>query len=239
MKTAFITGANQGIGFETTRQLATLGYFVYMGCRNAVKGQAAVNRLKQEGIASVDFIEIDISDTLSVSQAKRKLETQTDSLDVLINNAAIAGPDMQNIDTVDMEALREIFNTNFFGTVQTTQALLPLLSRSSLPVIVNVSSELGSLQTHLEGGRPNYLRFDGYSAAKTALNALTVLLSGQLKDSHFKINSVTPGYTATNLNQYQGMKSPEEAAGVIIKYATLGSDGPSGGFFDKDGLIPW
>lgn len=239
MNTALITGANQGIGYETARQLEALGYFVYVGSRDAVKGQAAIDKLKQSGTNNIALLEIDIANPLSVSQAKKRLEAQIDVLDVLVNNAAIQGNTTQKIHEVEMKKLKNVFDTNFFGTVQTTQQLIPLLSKSSVPVIVNVSSELGSLHSHLVSNKPNFLLYDIYSASKTALNAFTVLLAEQLKGTPFKINSVTPGYTSTNLNNYQGAKTPAEGATVIVKYATLDSEGPTGGFFGHDGSISW
>ncbi|UAY56928.1 SDR family oxidoreductase [Arachidicoccus terrestris] len=239
MKTAFITGGNQGIGFETARQLERSGYFVYIGCRDAAKGQQAIDQLNQSGSLHIAFIEIDITDTQSIRRARQRLEGAIEVLDVLINNAGIAGTEKQNIDVVEINELKAVFDTNVFGAIQLTQELIPLLQKSTLPIIVNVSSELGSLKTHLGTENPNYQLYDAYSASKTALNAFTVLLAGQLRHTRFKINSVTPGYTATNLNNYQGVKTPAEGARVIVEYATLTSDGPSGGFFGQQGTIPW
>ena len=239
MKTVLITGANQGIGFETARQLAGLGYFVYIGSRDPLKGQAAVAALQQQGILNVALLKLDITDPQSVGQARQQLENEAGILDILINNAGIAGPQPQNINTVDPDFLKAVFNTNFFGAVRLTQQLIPLMRKSGLPVIVNVSSELGSLATHQVTHNGNYLRYDAYSASKTALNAFTVLLAEQLKDTPFKINSVTPGYTATNLNDYKGARSPAEAAQIIVQYATLGHDGPTGSFFSQQGPVSW
>lgn len=239
MKTALITGANQGIGFETARQLEALGYFIYIGCRDIAKGKAAIDSLTRSGASHIALIEIDITNSLSIGQAKQQLEKEIGALDVLINNAAISGAEIQNIDAADIDILKAVFNTNFFGTVQTTTQFIPLLSKSDLPIIVNVSSELGSLESHVTGNKPNYLLYDAYSASKTALNAFTVLLAGQLKNTAFKVNSVTPGYTATHLNNFQGVKTPEEGARIIVKYATIDGNGPSGGFFGQNGVIPW
>ena len=238
MKTVLITGANKGIGFETSKQLAQLDYFVYLGSRDKAKGLDAINRLKELGISNVECIEIDVTDIHSVKQARQELESKIETLDVLINNAGIAGIMPQNISTGKMENLRNIFETNFFGAVQTTQQFIPLLQKSTKPVIVNVSSELGSLTIHNKRDRPNYDFFDAYSCSKTALNAFTVMLANEFRDTNFKINSVSPGYTATDLNQYKGLQTAEQGAKFIVKYATLGSDGPTGGFF-KEEEIPW
>ena len=238
MKTVLITGANKGIGFETARQMAQLGYFVYLGSRDKAKGLDAINRLKELGISTVEAIEIDVTNINSIQLAKQELESNTESLDILINNAGIAGEMPQNVSTGDMENLRKVFETNFFGTVQTTQQFIPLLKKSNQPVIVNVSSELGSLTIHNKRQNPNYDFFDAYSCSKTALNAFTVMLANEFRDTNFKINSVTPGYTATDFNQYRGLQTVEQGAKFIVNYATINIDGPTGGFF-KENEIPW
>ncbi len=238
MKTALIKGANKGIGFETAKQLAQLGYFVYLGSRDKAKGIDAISRLKELGISNVDSIEIDVTDIHSIIHAKQELESKTEVLDVLINNAGIAGNMPQNISTVNMENLRKIFETNFFGAVQTTQQFIPLLQKSNEPVIVNVSSELGSLTTHNKRQNPNYDIFDAYSCSKTALNAFTVMLANEFRDTNFKINSVTPGYTATDFNQYKGLQTVEQGARFIVKQVTMDIDGVTGRFF-KEQEIPW
>jgi len=238
MKTVLITGANKGIGFETAKQMAQLGYFVYLGSRDKARGLDAISKLKEMGISNVECIEIDITNIHSVIQAKHELESKTEGLDILINNAGIAGEMPQNISTGDMQNLRKVFETNFFGTVQTTQQFIPLLQKSNEPVIVNVSSELGSLTIHNRRQNPNYELFDAYSCSKTALNAFTVMLANEFRNTNFKINSVTPGYTATDFNQYKGLQTVEQGAKFIVNYATLDTDGVTGGFF-KELEIPW
>jgi NAD(P)-dependent dehydrogenase (short-subunit alcohol dehydrogenase family) len=238
MKTVLITGANKGIGFETAKQLAQLGYFVYLGSRDKAKGLEAINKLKELGISNVELLVMDVTDIHSVIQAKQELETKIEGLDVLINNAGIAGEMPQNISTCDMENLRKVFETNFFGTVQTTQQFIPLLQKSTEPVIVNVSSELGSLTIHNNRQKPNYELFDVYSCSKTALNAFTVMLANEFRNTNFKINSVTPGYTATDFNQYKGLQTVEQGAKFIVKHVTLDTDGVTGRFF-KEQEIPW
>ena len=238
MKTVLITGANKGIGFETAKQLAQLDYFVYLGSRDKAKGLDVINRLKELGISNVECIEIDVTDIHSVKQARQELESKIETLDVLINNAGIAGIMPQNISTGKMENLRNIFETNFFGAVQTSQQFIPLLQKSTEPVIVNVSSELGSLTIHNKRQNPNYDFFDAYSCSKTALNAFTVMLANEFRNTNFKINSVTPGYTATDFNQYKGLQTVEQGAKFIVNYATQGTDGVTGGFF-KEQVIPW
>jgi len=170
MKTVLITGANQGIGFETARQLAQSGYFVYLGSRAKSKGQQAVQKLKESGISNVSWLEIDVTSMDSISRARQELENKTKTLDVLINNAGISGAQPQNISTGTMDNLRRIFETNFFSVVQTTQAVIPLLKNSAQPVILNVSSEMGSLAIQSHTTNPNRGLYDAYSCSKTALN---------------------------------------------------------------------
>lgn len=238
MKTVFITGANKGIGFETAKQMAKLGYFVYLGSRDKLKGLDAINKLKSSGITNVELIEIDVTNISSIKKAKQELEKHIDVLDVLINNAGIAGVMPQTVSEGKIENLRNVFETNFFGAVQTTQQFLGLLKKSTEPVIVNVSSELGSLTLHSSTLNPNYKIYDSYSSSKTALNAFTVMLANEFINTNFKINSVSPGYTATDLNQNRGTQTVEQGAKFIVKYATLGIDGPTGGFF-KEAELPW
>ena len=238
MKTVLITGANKGIGFETAKQLAQLGYFVYLGSREKIKGLEAIKELKASGISNVSWIQIDVTDIHSVQQAKQELETSIGALDVLINNAGIAGEQPQSMSAGKMENLRKIFETNFFGAVQTTQQFIPLLKKSDEPVIINVSSELGSLTLHNSTQNPNYGIYDAYSSSKTALNAFTVLLANEMRNTNFKINSVSPGYTATDLNQHQGTQTVEQGAKYIVNIATSGKDIVTGQFFRED-QIPW
>lgn len=238
MKTVLITGANKGIGFETARQLAQLGYFVYLGSRDKTRGSDAISKLKDSGISGVALIEIDVTNTHSIKRAKQELETKIEALDVLINNAGVPGKQPQNISSGEMENLRNVFETNFFGAVQTTQQFIPLLEKSARPVIINVSSEMGSLTIQSNTKNPNRGLYDAYSSSKTALNAFTVMLANEFKDTRFKINSVTPGYTATDLNQFKGTQTIEQGARFIVKYATLDNDGPTGKFF-REKEIPW
>ncbi len=238
MKTVLITGANKGIGFETAKQMARLGYFVYLGSRDKTRGLDAVNKLKDLGISNVELIEIDVTHINSIKQARQELENRIEALDVLINNAGISGGPSQNISTVDIENLRKVFETNFFGAVQTTQQFINLLKKSNEPVIVNVSSELGSLTVHNSTLNPNYNIYDAYSCSKTALNAFTVMLANELRETSFKINSVSPGYTATDLNHFKGTQTAEQGAKFIVKYATLDNHGPTGKFFREE-EVPW
>jgi NAD(P)-dependent dehydrogenase (short-subunit alcohol dehydrogenase family) len=239
MRTVLITGANKGIGLETARQLARLGYKVFLGSRDKTRGEDAVKKLSASGLSGVEGIRIDVADVRSIQQAAETLQTKVDALDILINNAGIAGPQPQHIATTDVNVLRTVFETNFFGAVQTTQHFLPLLEKSAAPVIVNVSSELGSFARHSSTDRnPNWDSYDAYSCSKSALNAFTLALANQFSNTKFRINAVTPGFTATDLNQFRGPQPVEEGAKHIVKYATIGPDGPTGKFF-RDEALAW
>lgn len=240
MKTVLITGANKGIGLETAKQLAQAGYKVFIGSRNRERGQQAVSELEAEGCADVEVLTIDVVDSDSVKQAAEELSSKIAQLDVLINNAGIAGDFPQDASNVTQENIRKVFDTNFFGVIQTTQAFLPLLKKSDEPRIVNVSSDLGSLGSHTD---PNYEHYDmkltAYCSSKTALNAYTVMLAYELRGTNFKVNSVNPGYTSTDFNFHQGKKSIAEGAAPIVQYATIGNDGPTGSFLSDYGVTPW
>jgi NAD(P)-dependent dehydrogenase (short-subunit alcohol dehydrogenase family) len=240
MKTVLITGANKGIGFETAKQLAESGYFVYLGSRDKAKGAAAVNKLKEAGISNVENIEIDITNINSIKRAKQELESKIEALDVLINNAATTGEQPQNISTCDIELYRKVFDTNYFGTIQTTQQFIPLMQKSKLPIVINIASEVGSLTMHTSEGRnPNWDLYNAYGSSKTAVNSFTVMLANEFRNTNFKVNSVTPGYTATDLNDHKGTKTAEQGAKPILKLYTMNDDGPTGKFFGEEGEIPW
>ena len=238
MKNVLITGANKGIGFETAKQMAALGYFVYLGSRNKENGIEAVNKLKESGLTNVDLLEIDVADINSVKRARKELASKIEALDILINNAADSGEQPQNFSTGSMENLRNLFDTNFFGVIQTTQQFIPLLKKAKEPVIINVSSEVGSLTMNSSPSRnPNYNNYNAYGSSKTALNAFTLMLSHELSDINFRINSATPGYTATALNNFTGTRTPQEGATSIVKAATRTA--ATGKFFKDDGEVPW
>lgn len=240
MRTVLITGANKGIGFETARQLAQLGNFVYLGSRDLASGQKAADQLKAEGIANVAAIQIDVTDMDTIRRAKEELEHQIGSLDLLINNAGISGEQPQQVADCSMDIIRSIFETNYFGAIQTTQAMLPLLKKSSAPSIINVSSEVGSLTMHMSADRrPNWSDFSAYGSSKTALNAFTVMLANELRSQNIMVNSVTPGYTATDLNQFKGIKSVAEGVKPIVQLAMLTDPTVTGRFFKDGQEVPW
>jgi NAD(P)-dependent dehydrogenase (short-subunit alcohol dehydrogenase family) len=240
MKTVFITGANKGIGFETAKQLAQLNCFVYLGSRDKENGLEAVKKLNELGIDNVESIVINVADIDSVRLAKQELESKIDSLDILINNAGIAGDQPQDFVGGSMENLRRIFDTNFFGAIQTTREFLPLLRKSPQASVINVSSEVGSITLRTESGRnTNRDKYNAYGSSKTALNAFTVMLANELHDAHISVNSVTPGYTATDLNQFQGGKTVEQGAMPIVKLAIQPHLAANAKFFKDGGEVEW
>lgn len=239
-KTALITGANKSIGFETAKQLLKHGYKVFIGSRDAERGQKAVNELKSGGFDDVKAIALEVTDAASISQAAEALSAKIPHLDVLINNAGIPGSYPQDGSNVTQENLKAVFETNFFAVIAVTQAFLPLLKKSDAPRIVNVSSDLGSLGLNTDPTSRHYeVKLAAYNSSKAALNMYTVVLAHELRDTNFKVNSVNPGYTATDFNNHTGYKTVEEAAAPIVKYAMIGEDGPTGEFFSDYGETPW
>ncbi len=244
MKTVLITGANKSIGFETAKQLLQQGYYVYLGCRDIKKGELAVNQLKSEGLNEVEPIEIDVNNAGSIKTAAELLTQKTKTLDVLINNAGIAGTMQAALET-DINVFKEVFETNFFGVIEVTQAFIDLLKQSTEPRIVNVTSGLGSLALHNDPTWKYYgVKPAAYVSSKAALNAYTIVLAHHLRDTSFKVNAVDPGYTATDFNHHSGPGTVPDAAARVVKVATLGADGPTGQFFSDDnapetGISPW
>lgn len=236
---ALVTGANKGIGYETARQLAGRGLTVLLGARDTQRGQEAAAKLQSDGL-DVQFLQLDISDEATHQTARRFIEDNFGKLDVLVNNAGIALDLAQKPSEVDSQTLRKTFDVNFFGTIAITQTLLPLIRKSDAGRIVNVSSGLGSLTQHSDPNWEFYpVKLLAYNASKTALNAFTVMLAYELKDTAIKVNSADPGFTATDLNGHRGYKTVEQGASVITQLATLSADGATGGYFDDHGVLPW
>jgi len=245
MKTVLITGANKSIGFETARQLLQQGYYVYLGCRDLKKGELAIKQLQSEGLNQAEPIEIDVDDIKSIKAAREVLGQKTKVLDVLINNAGIAGSFPQPPLETDITIFKQVFETNFFGVIEVTQAFIDLLRQSPEPRIVNVTSGLGSLTLQNDPTWKHYqVKPAGYVASKAALNAYTIVLAYNLRDTAFKVNAVDPGYTATDFNNHSGPGTVPDAAARVVKAATLGADSPTGQFFSDDnapetGISPW
>jgi len=236
---ALVTGANKGIGLEVARQLGKAGHHVLLGARDEARGRAAAKTLQDEGI-DVRFVTIDLSDTASLSAAAADIEANEGHIDILVNNAGVAVQGDGLPGSTDLDVVRRTFETNFFGTVAVTQALLPLVKKSRAGRIVNVSSGLGSIALNAD---PNWdyaaVKLIGYNGSKAALNMFTVLLAAELKDTGIKVNAVNPGYTATDLNGNSGHQSIEEGAAETVRMAQISDDGPTGGFTSTEGVEPW
>jgi NAD(P)-dependent dehydrogenase (short-subunit alcohol dehydrogenase family) len=235
---ALVTGANKGIGFEVVRQLAMSGCTVLLGARSKALGEEAAATLKRDGF-DVRFIPIDLDDPATIATAAKDVETGFGHLDILVNNAGVAAQGDGLPSSSSLDAIERDFRVNFLGSVAVTQAMLPLLRRASSANIVNVSSGLGSLTKSGDPARTHVAaKYLGYAASKAALNMLTVQLAYELRDTSIKVNSVDPGYTATDLNQHRGSQTIPEGAAEIIRLA-LFADGPTRTFSNAQGIVPW
>lgn len=230
---ALVTGANKGIGKEIARGLAKRGVTVLLGTRNRERGLAAAAELQADG--TVVPLLIDVTDGATIASAASEIEAQYGRLDILVNNAGVPASRTPPSE-IDVAEMRHVFEANVFAVVAVTNAMLPLLRQSPAARIVNISSLRGSLGD--QGafvGQPSV----PYSVSKTALNALTVHYARELASASVKVNAAAPGHVATDFNNFRGTRTPAEGASIAIKLATLGPDGPTGGFFDDRGRITW
>lgn len=238
-KNALVTGANKGIGHEVARRLAATGFKVWLGARDAQRGTAAAQALRAEGL-DVHWLAIDVTNEESVARAAEAVRAAGPSLDVLVNNAGIAirydlPPSQQNV--ADISAT---YDVNVFGPIRVTHAFLSLLLASPAARIVMVSSYAASLGRALQPGSPSYpVNMMGYGSSKTALNAITVAFAKEFAPRGIKVNAAAPGYTATDLNDHKGHRTVQQAAEIIVRLATLDADGPTAGYFDENGPLPW
>jgi NAD(P)-dependent dehydrogenase (short-subunit alcohol dehydrogenase family) len=235
MTATLITGANKGLGFETARQLVAAGHTVYIGSRDAERGRAAAWQLGARAV------QLDVTDDASVAAAAKTIEA-AGGLDVLVNNAGIQAEmtDDGVIGGADLTAdvMRRTFETNVFGVVRVLHAFLPLLRHSGAPVVVNVSSRLASLaQLSTPGTRAHDYPGVAYPASKAAVNMITIQYAKAFPT--MRINAVEPGFTKTDLNANTGMQTVEEGAGIIVRMAQVGPDGPTGTYVDAEGPLPW
>ena len=239
-KVVLVTGANKGIGFEVSRQLGRAGFTVLLGARDTARGEEAAQKLRGEGL-DVRFVKTDLNNAVESGTALAKqIGEEFGHLDVLVNNAGIADREDGPASSVGIETLRRTFETNFFGTVALTQPLLPLLRAAERARIVNVSSGLGSIAINNDPNTPFYhVKILGYNASKVALNMFTVDLAYDLRDIRIKVNSVSPGFVDTDMNNHTGTDTVEEGAIAIVRLAQLPDDGPTGSFIHKDGTYPW
>ena len=231
MTITFITGANKSLGYETARRLIDLGHTVILGARDPELGTAAAEAL------GARFVRIDVTDDASVAAAAADVEKHEGTVDVLINNAGVPGPygDPAALTATD---IHDVFDVNVFGVVRTTNAFLPLLRRSADPVVINVSSGMGSLAaTHDPDRAESHVIAPAYTSSKAALTMLTTQYAKGLPG--IRINAADPGYTATDFNGHSGPQTVTEGTDAVVRLATEGSGHGSGRFIDRHGEIPW
>jgi NAD(P)-dependent dehydrogenase (short-subunit alcohol dehydrogenase family) len=241
-KIAFITGGNRGLGFETARELGEAGIAVVLGARDVKKGEEAAAKLGKKGIKAY-AIRFDATDPKSFDEAYAYFDRKYGRLDILVNNAGINFEPIgapNTAPTISPQKLRETFDTNFFAVVELTQKLLPLLRKSPAGRIVNLSSILGSLALHADpGSRIAGVKNLAYDSSKTALNQFTVHLAAALRDTKIKVNSAHPGWVKTELGGENAPLEVAEGGRTSFQLATLGEDGPTGGFFHLGEPLPW
>jgi len=239
-KVALVTGATRGIGFETARQLATEGVHVLLAGRDRGKAVEAALKLQAEGLP-VEAIALDVTREDSIAAAADEVARKHGRLDILVNNAGIARDDAQRKPSEQTLAVwRETFDTNVFGVIAVTQAFLPLLRKSSAGRIVNVSSILGSLALHSDPASPIYdFKIPAYNVSKSAVNAWTVQLAHELRDTPIKVNAVHPGYVRTDMNAGEGELDVADGARTSVRTALLDEAGPNGGYVYFEETLPW
>jgi NAD(P)-dependent dehydrogenase (short-subunit alcohol dehydrogenase family) len=245
-----VTGANQGVGLQVAKELATKGIIVLVGSRNLARGEEAVKTIKGDARA----LQLDVTDQASIAAASERIRKEFGRLDVLVNNAAISntrkvqnGLSLQEYAKISLasnaslDEVRAVWETNVFGALAVYQAMLPLLRLSPDARIVNVSSGVGSLAMNANPAFP-YHKFYGpiYPASKTALNAITLAMMIELESTGIKVNLVSPAFTKTNLNGYEGTESVEDGSREVVRIALLGPNGPTGTFTRWENAdIPW
>jgi len=234
-RTALVTGANKGIGYEIARGLGALGFTVAVGARDDARRADAVERLRAQGVDAFG-VALDVTSDDSAAAAAATVERTAGRLDVLVNNAGISGRTdggAQDPTTLDLDVVRTVLDTNVLGAVRVTNAVLPLLLRAPSPRIVNMSSNMGSLA--LQTGPV----LAAYAPSKTMLNSITAQYARRLADTAVLVNAACPGYVATDFTGFAAPRTAEQGAAIAIRLATLPDDGPRGGFFDDEGVIPW
>ena len=238
---ALITGANKGIGFETAHQLGQQGMTILVGARDARKGEEAADKLRQEKI-DAHALTIDVSKADSIKAAAKQVERDYGRLDVLINNAGLMLDEKEKTASEQsLETWRETFETNVFGLIATTQAFLPLLRKSEAGRIVNLSSILGSITLHAKTGSAIYesKAYASYNVSKSAVNAYTVQLAYELKDTKIKVNAAHPGWVKTEMGGEGATMEIEDGAKTSVALATIGADGPNGAYLHMGKALPW
>lgn len=247
-RVALVTGANQGVGLQVAKELAANGHTVLVGSRSFERGEAAAREIGPDAIA----VQLDVTDAASIAAAAERIRTEIGRLDLLVNNAGISNTTKGDMSLVEygkvsqasnasLDEVRAVWETNVFGVLAVYQAMLPLLRESSDARIVNVSSGVGSLTLNADPGYPYHPYFGPiYPASKTALNGITLAMMVELESTDIKINLVSPGFTSTNLNGYEGAESVEDGSRKVVRVALLGPEGPTGTFTRwENTTIPW
>jgi NAD(P)-dependent dehydrogenase (short-subunit alcohol dehydrogenase family) len=244
---ALVTGANKGIGLQIAKDLAARDFTVLVGSRNLEHGQAAAKSVSDDARA----LQLDVTNPASIAAAAERIRSELGRLDVLVNNAGIsqagklAGSFEEKMkagrpSAVSVAEVRAVFETNVFGVLAVTQAMLPLLREAPAGRIINVSSEVGSLTLQTDKSNPFYsIQSGSYCPSKSALNALTVAFAKELETTRIKVNAACPGFTATDLNDFRGTRSVEQAAREPVRLALLDESGPTGSFSNENGPLPW
>jgi len=242
VKLGLITGANRGIGFETAKGLAALGITVILGTRDIIKGQAAAQQLQDLGFKA-EAIEYDANQSQSADSVYEYIDEHYGKLDILVNNAGMLQEQLMgknNSTSVSTDVLQQTFQTNLFAVIALTQKLLPLIKKAPAGRIVNLSSILASLTLHSMQKSPiDPAKAFAYNASKTALNAYTIHLARELRDTNVKVNAAHPGWVKTSVGGANAPMEVEDSAKTSIQLATLNDDGASGGFFHDGEALPW
>jgi NAD(P)-dependent dehydrogenase (short-subunit alcohol dehydrogenase family) len=241
-KIALVTGANKGIGYAIATGLGALGYRVAVGARDEARRQSAVEKLRAAGTDAFG-VPLDVTGDRSVTDAAELIERQAGRLDVLVNNAGISGETgpgwVQDPTTLDLDVVRTVVETNVIGVIRVTNAMLPLLRRSASPRIVNVSSAVASLTRQADPDIEIGPVMAAYAPTKSYLNAVTVQYARHFAGTNLLINAACPGLVATDFTGFSGPRTPEQGAATAIRLATLPDGGPTGSFFEDEGVIPW
>jgi len=243
---ALVTGANKGIGLQIAKDLATHGFTVLVGSRDLEKGETAAKSVGADARA----VQLDVTDQTSITAAAERIRNEFGRLDVLVNNAGISHAgrpgrasenlgDVNSLVSAPLDDVRLVFETNVFGVIAVTQAMLPLLREAPAGRIVNLGSSGGSLTLNSDPANPHRAMFGNYSVSKSASHAVTLAFALALESTRIKVNIACPGFTSTALNNFNGTRTVEQGAREAVRLALIGADGPTGTFSDEDGPVAW